>query len=165
MDKTTRLGMPLLSAGQAQKEAVHNEALIILDILLGGAAEEGPREAPPATPAVGQCFIVAAQPSGAWAGHGNEIAAFTAGGWRYIAPEAGMSLYLQAEQVTAAYSDGQWHIGDLRAERVSIDGQQVVGSRAAAIADPAGGSVVDAEARAAIAALLGALRSHGLIAG
>jgi hypothetical protein len=40
----------------------------------------------------------------------------------------------------------------------------VVGPQAAAIADPDGGAVVDGEARTAIAAILAALRSHGLIA-
>jgi hypothetical protein len=39
----------------------------------------------------------------------------------------------------------------------------VVGASAAAIASPSSGSVVDAEARGAIDAILGALRQHGLI--
>ncbi|MGH9872474.1 MAG: hypothetical protein ACRD9S_08410 [Pyrinomonadaceae bacterium] len=44
------------------------------------------------------------------------------------------------------------------------NGIQVVGARQAAIADPRGGSVVDAEARAALVDLLSKLRAHGLIA-
>jgi hypothetical protein len=39
-----------------------------------------------------------------------------------------------------------------------------VGPQAAAIASPAGGSIVDVEARAALGALLATLREHGLIA-
>jgi len=39
----------------------------------------------------------------------------------------------------------------------------VVGPRGDAIAEPEGGSVVDAEARAVINAVLAALRAHGLI--
>jgi hypothetical protein len=45
-----------------------------------------------------------------------------------------------------------------------IDGQQVVGGRAAAIDSPAGGAVVDVETRSAIDAILTAMRQHGLIA-
>jgi hypothetical protein len=48
-----------------------------------------------------------------------------------------------------------------------VAGNQVVGARGAAIANPAGGATVDAEARAALVALLDALRAatgHGLIA-
>lgn len=42
-------------------------------------------------------------------------------------------------------------------------GNKVVGSRQAAVADAAGGAVVDAEARAALNDLLAKLRTHGLI--
>jgi len=41
---------------------------------------------------------------------------------------------------------------------------QVVGPQEAAIAAPSGGSAVDVEARAALGAILDALRGHGLIA-
>jgi hypothetical protein len=44
-----------------------------------------------------------------------------------------------------------------------LDGVQVVGTRASAIASPAGGTTVDSEARATIGQLLEALRQHGLI--
>lgn len=45
-----------------------------------------------------------------------------------------------------------------------VGGVPVVGARGAAIAGPAGGGAVDAEARATLDAVLGALRAHGLIA-
>jgi hypothetical protein len=48
---------------------------------------------------------------------------------------------------------------------VSIGGVDVVGARRAAIPDPTGGTVVDSQARAAIGAILGTLRGHGLIGG
>jgi hypothetical protein len=51
----------------------------------------------------------------------------------------------------------------IRGDAVMIGDQQVVGSRAAAIASPAGGATVDSEARVAVDAILGALREHGLI--
>jgi hypothetical protein len=44
-----------------------------------------------------------------------------------------------------------------------LDGVQVVGARASAIASPVGGTTVDSEARATIGQLLDALRQHGLI--
>lgn len=45
-----------------------------------------------------------------------------------------------------------------------VSGNQVVGAQQGAIADPAGGGTVDAEARLAVQLILGALRAHGLIA-
>ena len=45
-----------------------------------------------------------------------------------------------------------------------VGGERVVGPRGAAIATPAGGTTVDAEARTTLADVLAALRGHGLIA-
>jgi hypothetical protein len=57
-----------------------------------------------------------------------------------------------------------WTVGTLVASALKINGVQILGGQEASIPDPTGGTVVDAEARMAIAALLGAARAHGLIA-
>jgi hypothetical protein len=75
----------------------------------------------------------------------------------------GMSLYERGSGTWAVYRSGDWEVGNLRGAALLIDGVQVVGTRAAAIGSPTGGSAVDSEARAAIDAILGALREHGLI--
>jgi hypothetical protein len=85
------------------------------------------------------------------------------GGWRYIPPVNGMCFYVRSEQASACYRAGQWELGVLRGSSVVIGADQVLGLRSAAIADPTGGTVADAEARAAIAAMIAALRAHGLI--
>jgi hypothetical protein len=64
----------------------------------------------------------------------------------------------------AVFEAGAWELGHVRATALSIAGDQVVGVRLAAVDDPASGSTVDVEARAAIAAVLARLRQHGLIA-
>jgi hypothetical protein len=46
---------------------------------------------------------------------------------------------------------------------VLIDGQIVLRERQPAIPNPAGGTVVDSESRAALEAILDALRTHGMI--
>ena len=58
MSSTPRLESPLLSPGQAQKEFFHNEALQTLDTLVAAAVEEPPRASPPASPALGVCYII-----------------------------------------------------------------------------------------------------------
>ena len=50
MDITTRLKLPLLAAGQAQKEAWHNEALLLVDRLLAGVIEGAASATPPGSP-------------------------------------------------------------------------------------------------------------------
>ena len=164
MTATARLAFPLLSPGQAQKEIYHNEALQALDCIVAANVEEPPRVTPPASPALGACYIVAAGATGAWIGKQDNLACFTAGGWRFISPVDGMSAYVRTTSVWAVYRSSAWELGVLRGSALNVGGQQVVGARGAAIAAPAGGTTVDVEGRTAVSAILAALRSHGLIA-
>jgi hypothetical protein len=132
-------------------------------VLVAAAVEGLPLAAPPASPVVGNCYIVGAAPTGAWAGKAQSLAAYTSGGWRFIAPRDGLSAYVKSNGATAAYRSVGWVFGDLSGSQVSVDGTKVVGARGVAIANPAGGAVLDAEARAAIGLMLAALRQHGLI--
>ena len=164
MELTTRLGLPTLQSGQAAKEVIVNESLVALDLLVGGAVEEPPRNAPPTSPTPGQAYIVGASPTGAWAGKPRYVAGYTTGGWRLIAAADGMTLLVKSTGTFAVYRGGAWDVGEVRASVVKVGGQQVVGGQGAAIPTPTGGGTVDVEARAAIGAILGALRAHGLIA-
>src|SRR5947199_3315282 len=101
MSGSARLSLPFLSPGQAQKEFFHNEALQTLDLLTAAAVEETPRNDPPADPVVGACYIVGNSPTEEWAGKSQYIAGYTSGGWRYIAPTAGMSAYVKAAGISA----------------------------------------------------------------
>jgi hypothetical protein len=51
----------------------------------------------------------------------------------------------------------------VRAAEIQVGGQVVLSARQPAIPEPSGGAATDAEARAAILAVIGALRAHGLI--
>lgn len=165
MSATARLAVPLLSPGQAQKELFHNEALQLLDVLVAAAVEEPPRQGPPEAPAVGSCYIIAADATGAWSGRGGSIAAFSSGGWRFIGAVEGMSALVKSSGTTAVFRSGAWSIGEVRGTKLVVAGQQVVGVQGGAIAGPSGGATVDAQARAVIETMLSALRQHGLIAG
>jgi hypothetical protein len=141
----------------------HNEALQSLDVLVAAAVEGAPLATPPASPNLGNCYIVAANPTAAWAGKAQQLAAFTSGGWRFVVPRDGLAVYVKSSGATAAYRGGAWVFGDLSGSQVSVAGVKVIGARGAAIAAPAAGATVDAEARTAIGQVLAALRTHGLI--
>ena len=164
METTNRLAMPMLQSGQASKEVTHNESLLALDILVGAAAEEAPRNVPPTSPVAGQTWIIGASPSGIWAGKAGQVAGYTSAGWRYVTPPDGLSMLVRSTGTFAVRRGGAWDIGQVRADAVKVGGIQVVGAQAAAIATPAGGTTVDVEARAALASILAALRNHGLLA-
>lgn len=162
---THRLSLPLLHVAQAHKETTHNEALMLIDLLLHGCVEGVAQDAPPSAPAVGQCWIVGSAPSGDWAGQAGRIAGMTEGGWRFVTPREGMRLWWTGGETTVEFRRAAWISGEVRARRIMIDGVAVVGARQAAIASPQGGTTRDEEARTAVAAMLSTLRAHGLIAG
>ena len=163
MSATPRFALSFLSAGQAQKEVTVNESLQALDLLVAAAVEQEPLADPPASPALGACYLVDASPTGGWAGKPQAVAGYTSGGWRFIQPVEGLSVFVKSTAQFAFYRSGDWEMGVVRGSTLLIGGQQVVGNRVAAIASPTGGSTIDPEARSAIDAILVALREHGLI--
>lgn len=163
-DRSARLELPQLYAGQAQKETTHNEALALIDVAVQAAVIAAGIDMPPSDPAIGACWIVGSEPVGSWAGHAGAIAGWTAGGWRFVAPREGMRAWIIGGRVDARFVGGAWRIGEVAAKLLSIGGVQVVGTQQPAIAAAVGGVTVDAEARTTVAQILTALRSHGLIA-
>lgn len=164
MTNSARHGLPYLSAGQAQKEVTHNEALTLIDAGLHACALAAGVDVPPSAPTAGECWIVGNAPVGAWAGAPDALACWTESGWRLLAAREGMTVWLADQQLWAVRRGAEWRIGELVGSSVTVGGLQVVGTRQPAVAAPAGGATVDAEARAAIEAILARLSSHGLIA-
>lgn len=132
-----RFALPLLFAGQAQKEFHLNEAHALIDALLHPAVE-GEANAPPSSPEAGECWLVGSAPSGAWAGHAGELACWSTGTWIFAAPREGMRLLDRSTGQALLHRGGNW-------------------IAPAAPAVPSGGTTVDTEARAAISALIAAL--------
>lgn len=163
MDSSARFALPLLSPGQAQKEIFHNESLHRVDMLLCPVVEGAETPLPPAEPEAGTCYLVAPGASGAWAGKDGMLAGFTEGGWRFIPPIEGVRLFERNSGQMVVRRGGAWETGILRAQQLQIDGTTVVRERQPAIADPSAGGVVDAQCRSAVSAILGMLRTHGLI--
>lgn len=163
-DRTDRLALPLLQAGQAQKEITHNEALTLIDALVQAAAESAELSTPPTSPAPGQCWIVAAPGDAAWTGHAGALACWTAAGWRFAPPVAGMRIWVADRGHAVVHDGAAWLDEPARADGFHVAGSRVVGVRQAAVGTPSGGAIVDTEARAAVGAILTALRAHGLIA-
>lgn len=161
-DATDRYALPLLQSGQSQKEVTHNEALIRLDALLH-LAVEGQASDAPSLPEPGQCWIVVAPASGAWTEQEGRIAQYHAGGWNFVEPVDGCLAWIKGEAVFAYRSGGEWRSDAWPVKGLKIDDAMLLAPPQPAIADPASGSVVDAEARMALVQILAALRQHGLI--
>ncbi len=160
---SARFALPFILPGQSQKEVFHNEALVRVDAALHACVAGEPTADEPIAPGPGDSWIVGPGAAGAWAGKTDNLAIWTAGGWRFIPPVPGMSVWnidagFRIHWTGTAWSSGEWPVGVL-----SIGGQQVVGSRLESVPSPSGGTIIDTEARAAIDAVIVALRTHGLI--
>lgn len=162
--QTDRLSLPLLAVAQAQKEMTHNEALVLLDALVQPVVVAVAPATVPATPVPGQVWIVGTGATGEWTGHDGALAAWTAGGWRFVAPRDGMTVWSLADAMCVRRTATTWITGTLAGSALILNGVQVVGAQAGAIAAPSGGATIDSEARLAVASVLAILRSHGLIA-
>ncbi|MEG3176613.1 DUF2793 domain-containing protein [Sphingomonas sp. RB3P16] len=162
-DTSTRLGLPLLQAGQAQKEWSHNEALTLLDMAVQPVVEAVARNTPPSDPVAGACWIVGAAPTGAWTGHAQALAGWSDGGWRFVGAREGMVVWSRADATEARFIGAAWRVGTLAGTQLLLGGVAMLGARQSAIAAPANGTTIDAEARGTLAAVLAALRLHRLI--
>lgn len=139
-----RHALPMLFAGQSQKEVTVNEAIGAIDALLHPAIE-AVVTSPPTAPANGKCWLVGTAATGAFAGQTDRIAAWSDGGWRFLVPREGMRAYDISSAAYRVYAGGNWLLP------------------ATPIA-PAGGSIIDSQARAAISAILTSLRAAGVLA-
>jgi hypothetical protein len=162
-EESPRFALPYIVPGQAQKEHFHNEALLLADLLLHACVEGGPRASPPAEPEPGQAWLVASPAEAEWAGKNHCLAGWTGAGWRFVAPVGGMSVWRKDLGLHLCWSGTAWTNGEVSATAVVVAGRQVVGARQPAVPSPSGGTIIDAEARAAVDALIVTLRSHGLI--
>jgi hypothetical protein len=106
-------------------------------------AIEAEAAVPPLSPIDGQAWLVGASPSGDWAGKTGLIAARAADNWLFLAPTAGMVLLNK--------STGQ----QLRFVTAWL--------APAKPALPSGGATIDAEARAAIGAIIASLVDAGIV--
>jgi hypothetical protein len=140
---TSHFGLPLLFAGQAQKEFFVNQALVVLDALSQRAVIET-RADPPTSQGDGDCYRVAGSATGAWDQQVDKLAISVGGSWHFVAPEEGMMLFDRAA--------GQWlwfRSGWRSAPAPSL---------------PTGGAVIDTEARTLLVQVVAMLQSSGLLA-
>lgn len=113
MANSTNLQLPFLAAAQAQKHVTMNDALGMLDLIVQLRAINRTRTSPPASPAEGDNYIVAASPTGAWAGHANDVACYVNGAWVFVTPREGWRCWIVAEGATVVFSGGAWQGGPL----------------------------------------------------
>jgi hypothetical protein len=106
------------------------------------AGVQGEANAPPSAPQEGECWLVGSAPTGAWTEHAGSLAIFQTDVWQFAVAFPGLRvLNLATAQFAVFFAEWQ---------------------KPAPIEEPSGGLYVDSQARAAIGALISALRAAGI---
>ncbi len=107
-DQTPNLRLPYISAAQAQKHVTHNAAISALDALVQLSVVSRAVADPPADPAAGARYIVAAGATGAWAAQADRVAAWQDGAWIFYAAAEGWLAWVEDEDRLCAYDGAHW---------------------------------------------------------
>lgn len=139
--QTMTFSLPLLFAGQAQKEFTINHALTAIDSALRLSVEAS-QPAPPLTSTDGHAYRVTSIASEEWQGKEDHIATMIGGSWVFTEPFAGLRLFDRTAGKIIHYESG-WE-------------------SAQAPPTPIGGTTIDVEARQMLTELIAALRKLGV---
>jgi hypothetical protein len=102
------MGLPLIAAAQAQKHVTHNEALRKLDAVVQIGVISVGLNAPPASPAEGDSYIIGATPTGAWAARPQCVAVWSSGAWLIYDPVTGWLAWDASTQSIRVFTGGTW---------------------------------------------------------
>ena len=121
MDVTLRLSLPYIASQQAQKQVTYNEAMRLLDILVQPVIRSRGLATPPPSPAEGDVYLVAADPTAGWTGKAGSLAAFIDGAWLFRTPRDGFQLFVEDETAFIQRQSGSWTLLGGDPERLGIN--------------------------------------------
>jgi len=107
MSNTTNLNIALVASNQSQKEVTVNTAITTIDAVLNRGAIDMALDTPPGSPSDGDLYVIGASPTGDWASNAGDIA-FYQSGWYFIAPNEGMRIWVNDEDVIYTYDGSGW---------------------------------------------------------
>lgn len=162
MPQTLRLGLPLIAAGQSQKDVTHNEAVLALDRMVALAVVSRTQMSPPVAAAAGEIQIVPPGGESDWGQPAGSLMQWQGAGWQVQAPRDGQLALLQDEAVLLVHNQGWQALFPVSG--LLIGGRSVLAATPVSVAPPTGGTTVDMEARAVLSALLSTLVQQGILA-
>ena len=108
---TPRLGAPELTAGQAVPETTVNEQIRYLESGAGHFIfKDRDLATSPGSPADGDCYLVAAAPTGTWTGHAGDIAFRLNTAWVFIEAIEGFTAWVNDENAFIGYDGAAWNV-------------------------------------------------------
>lgn len=150
MTTTPVFGLTELVPSQAIPETAVNQIVRALEQgALCFSVKDKDLAAPPGSPAEGDAYVIAAAPTGAWAGKAKNIGFLMNGGWIFIAPREGMRAWMADEAARYTYTSSAWSADSLSGATLDIDGTLGANSDTRIASQKATKTYVDAAVAAA----------------
>lgn len=110
MSDTSRLALPYLAAGQAQKHVTVNESLARLDALVQLSARSASTAAQPGSPADGDIYLLPSGKTGAaWGAMADgALAYYHDGAWEELTPKQGWRCYIEDSRASLVRDASAW---------------------------------------------------------
>ncbi len=113
MTTTPIFGLTDYAAAQATPWLKENERNRMIEAAARGNIEDRDATSPPGSCADGDCYLVKATATGAWAGHDDEMAiavgANAASGWYFVpVAEEGVGLFVRDENLRIHHNGSAW---------------------------------------------------------
>ncbi len=108
MESTPNLDLPYVMPAQAQPNVTHNEAIRRLDAVVQVGVTSSGTDTPPGSPVDGERHVVGSSPTGAWASHAGELAAWQDGTWTFHEPKAGWLAWAADETMPLVFTGSDW---------------------------------------------------------
>lgn len=117
---TSNLALPFIQPAQAQKHVTHNEAIEKLDLIVQLCVQDFDVVTPPTGPNEGQIWAVGLNATDAWLGADGQLAAWSGGGWLFVAPVEGWRAWGITGDELRVYTGGSW--ADLEPDFDNLEG-------------------------------------------
>ncbi len=117
MDNTTKLGLPLVAAAQAQKHVTVNEALARLDAAFQLSVKSAETTTPPTLAEEGDAYLVPPASVNDWAGQDGALAFSLNGGWEFLPPVPGWQVWVEDQGQRLTFDGSDW-IGSVLASTI-----------------------------------------------
>jgi hypothetical protein len=120
---TPQLGMKELEASQSQPEVIVNAALRALEAAISIRVLTKELLTPPASPASSARYLLAGgTPTGAWAGHQEDIAYLVGSAWAFLEPQEGWVVFVADENERYEYTGSGWIPFEVGGGSVTVEG-------------------------------------------
>ena len=100
-------GLTYQAANSLQTDVLQKAQLNYFAAWLNSTVKSVGDNAPAATPANGDCYIVGTVPTGAWSGHADALAVYR-DGWQFYVPKEGAQVLNLADGLRYNFTSGSW---------------------------------------------------------